>query len=160
MPTPTSTPTPGPLPQQEFTFTHGGHTHKYSIRHGGSWAWGADAPSAKGRPYLNIVILNVEDGDGRFGFAYRERVSKRDNARTHAYFKPLDSGGGGEYIYWEYVWQPQGEDCRYHVVDHAYHSWNAPGDYGFFISTGICQADLPLYGQQREEILNSFREIE
>ena len=153
------TPTPPPLLRQEFTFTHGEDIHRYSIRHGGNWAWGADAPSANGRPYLKVAIITIEDSDEQFEFAYRERSEKRRDAPTYAHFKTLNSGGGGEYIYWEYIWQPQEENCRYRVVDRAYHSWNAPRDYGFFISTGICEDDLPLHDREREKILNSFREI-
>ena len=81
-------------------------------------------------------------------------------ASTYADFEPVGSGGRGNYEYGEYIWQPQAGDCRYRVVDHAHPSWYAPNDYGFVISTGICEADLPVYGKQREEIMASFEELE
>lgn len=81
-------------------------------------------------------------------------------ASTYAYFEPLSARGAGHYIYWEYIWQPKAGDCRYHVVEHSHPSWNAPKDYGFVISLGMCEADLPVYGLQREAILDSFEENE
>ena len=159
-PTPTPAPTPVPLLRQEVVFLHGDVAHRYSILNGGDWFWSGEATAAEGRPYLNVLVMDVEDGDERFGFAYRERVKRRGSARASAYFKVQDSGGGGEYIFWEYIWQREEGDCRYHVVDRAYRSWNAPEDYGFFISTGVCEDDLFVYGRERDEILGSFQEIE
>ena len=159
-PTPTPTPTPPtPLPKQEFSFTRGDVTHRYAIRHGGSWTL-ADAPSARGSPYLNITIVEVEAEDRRFDFFERYRSQRLAMASTYADFELVGSGGRGNYEYREYIWQPQAGDCRYHVVEHAHPSWYAPNDYGFVISTGICEADLSVYGKQREEILDSFEEYE
>ena len=67
---------------------------------------------------------------------------------------------GGHYIHGEYIWQPRAGDCRYHVVEHAHPSWNAPDDYGFVISMGICETERPVYDIQREAILSSFKELE
>ena len=160
LPTATPTPTPIPLPPvREFTFNHGDHTHKYAIRHGGSWAL-ADAPSAGGRPYINITVMDVEAEEGRWDFYGRYRRDRLVLAPTYADYVPGPGGSGGQYVWGSYILQPQDGDCRYHVLEHAYPSWNAPGVYGFIISTGICEEDLPAYGQQRDVILNSFDEIE
>ncbi len=167
---PTSTPTITPLPTsgppplppvQEITFKHGDDTHKYEIRRGGSWAWMTSAPSAGGRPYINVTIVAVEDGEGRWDFAARHRDQRRDLAPTYADYGWRGGGNCGpdcEYV--EFLWQPKTGDCRYDVVEHALPSWNAPGEYGFIISAGICEADLPTYGQQRIVILDSFNEVE
>lgn len=161
-PTPTSTPTPTPLPLppvQEVTFKHGDATHKYAIRQGGSWA-PADAPSAGGRPYINVEIVDVEAEEERWDFYERYRRQRLARAWTYAHYESLPGGGRGHYIHGEYIWQPRAGDCRYHVVEHAYPSWNAPDDYGFVISMGICEAERPVYDIQREAILSSFKEVE
>ena len=81
-------------------------------------------------------------------------------ASTYADYQLLGIGGAGHYEYAEYVLQPRSRDCLYHVVEHAHPSWNAPGEYGFIISAGICESDLTAYAQQRKAILGSFNEIE
>ena len=121
-----------------------------------------DAPSAGGRPYINITIMDVEAEEGRWDFYDRYRGEKLGRARSGEYadYRSLPGGGAGQYIYGGYILQPQDGDCRYNVLEHAYPSWNAPGEYSFIISVGICEADLPEYDQQRSVILDSFNEIE
>ena len=164
-PTPTITPTPTPTrpplpPVEEVTFTYGDDTHRYEIRSGGSWAWMTDARSARGRPYLDIRVVDVEAEEGRWDFYDRYRRDRLFLAPTYADYVPGPGGSEGQYVWGSYIMKPREEDCRYHVLEHAYPSWNAPGVYGFVISTGICEEDLPVYGQQRDAILNSFDEIE
>lgn len=112
-----------------------------------------------GRPHLNVMIADVEERDGRWDFYERHKRQRLSRAPTYADYESLNSGGAGQYIYMEYYLQPRARDCRYHVVEHAYPSWNAPGEYGFIISAGICEADLPAYQRQREAILDSFNEL-
>ena len=119
-----------------------------------------DAASAGGRPYINITIVDIADEEGRWEFYERHRRDRLAKASTYADYKSLQGGGAGHYIYGEYFWQPKAEDCKYHVLEHGHPSWNAPDDYGFVISMGICEADLPVYDQQREVILDSFNEVE
>lgn len=118
------------------------------------------APSAGGRPYISITTQYVEDGDERFDFYERYRERRLARAHTYAYYEPLSGRGEGLYIHREYIWQPQSGDCRFHVVEHAHPSWNAPDEYGFVISMGVCEADRPMYDIQREAILSSFNELE
>ena len=145
---------------EEVTFKYGGDTHKYEMRRGGSWNWMADATSARGRPYLNVTILDVAEGEGRWDFYERHRRQRLALAPTYAHYESVSAVSSGHYIYGEYILQPQAGDCRYNVVEHGHPSWNAPDDYAFIISAGICEEDLPVYGQQREAILGSFNEIE
>ena len=145
---------------QKVPFVYGSvDRHEYEIRCCGDWAWKTDAPSAGGRPYINITSQYVEDGDEPFDFYERYRERELAMAHKYAHYEWLGGEGMGHYIRGEYIWQSRAGDCRYHVVEHARPSRNAPGDYGFVISTGVCEADLPVYGKQREDILNSFKEI-
>ena len=140
----------------------GGDRHEYEIRYGGDWAWMTDAPSAGGRTYINITIVDVEAEEGRWGFYDRYRENRLALARTGGVVEyiPGPGGGEGQYTWGSYSIQPGANDCLYHVMEHAYPSWNAPGEYGFVISVGICEADLEVYERQREAILGSFEEIE
>ena len=162
--TPTHTPTPtrpALPPKQECTFKHGETTHKYEIRDSECWILELeDAPSARGRHYVNVIIVDVEDGEGRWDFYDRVRGQRRVKAPGFADYKLLPGRGEGHYIHGEYIWQPRARDCRYHVVEHAHPSWNAPDDYGFVVSMGVCEADRPVYDRQRELILRSFDERE
>ena len=146
-------------PVQEVTFKHGNATHKYAMRQGGSWAL-ADAPSAGRRPYINVEVVDVEVEEERWDFYERYRRQRLARAWTYAHYESLPGGGRGHYIHGEYIWQPRAGDCRYHVVEHAHPSWNAPDDYGFVISMGICETERPVYDIQREAILSSFKEVE
>ena len=119
-----------------------------------------DAPSAGGRPYINITTQYVEDGDEQFDFYGRYRGQRLAMAHTYAHYEPLSVGNEGLYVHGEYIWQPQSEDCRYHVVEQAHPSLNAPDEYGYVISMGVCEADRPTYDIQREAILSSFKELQ
>ena len=162
-PTPTLIPTPTQpplLPLQGVPFVYGGNIHKYEIRCCGDWGWMTDAPSAGGRPYINITTQYVEDGDEQFDFYGRYRGQRLAMAHTYAHYEPLSVGNEGLYVHGEYIWQPQSGDCRYHVVEQAHPSLNAPDEYGYVISMGVCEADRPTYDIQREAILSSFKELQ
>ena len=158
--TPIPTPTPPPLPPlQEVTFKRGDVTHKYEIRCCGDWEW-TDALSAGGLPYLQVTIVDYEAEEARWEFYDRYRSQRLSEAWKYADYESLGGGGEGHYVYGEYIWQPRASDCRYYVREHAYPSWNAPGEYGFVVSAGVCEYDLAEYGWQRDAILSSFEEIE
>ena len=109
-----------------------------------------------------MSIVDVAAEEGRWCF-YDSHIEKRlDMARSgeFVYYDHLQGRGEGDYIHGEYMLQPGATDCRYHVVEHAHPSWIAPNAYAFVISIGICEADLPVYDQQRVFMLESFKEVE
>ena len=120
-----------------------------------------DAPSAGGRPYLYVKIVDVADGEGRWQFYERHSEQRLSMARAgnYAEYEWVDSGGRGNYLYAEYIWQPAAGDCRYRVVEHGHPSWINPNGYAFVVATGICEEELARYETQRQFILVSFREL-
>ena len=68
---------------------------------------------------------------------------------------------GRNYIHMEYLWQPSQNDCLYQVVEHTFRSRYYPDrDYGFIVTAGVCEEYEARYGEQRTQILGSFKEYE
>lgn len=104
--------------------------------------------------------MDVGDEEEEWDFFERYRRQRLAFASAYVHYRSLPCHDEDWYIDCKYIWQPGPRDCLYHVVDRAYSSRVAPSDYGFIISTGVCQADLSVYSQQREDIMDSFAETE
>ena len=117
-----------------------------------------NAPSARDQRYVNTTIVDIEDGERRWDFYERVRDIRRGKAPSWEYYKWLGGDEKDLYLHGEYILQPRAEDCRYHVVEHVHPSWDAPVEYGFVVSMGICEDDRPEYNRLRESVLLSFEE--
>ena len=92
-----------------------------------------------------------------------------ESGRTYPIYEPIDSAGKGYHIRddpdrqdyeREYRWQVNEAQCLYRVAEHYRRSQYPDADYGFIVTTGVCEDDPDRqdYEREREIMLKSFRE--
>ena len=164
-PTPTSTPTPTPIPTPVWVWhLHDNGSDKYTIRYEQNFSLTSGGSSGS-RPYLHIQTKDFESGESVADFFERRRQELIEMAPSYSVFEPGETGGQTvnqrNYVQMEYLWQPTDGHCLYHVVEQVFRSRFYPArDYGFIISSGVCEDQHALYDEPREFMLASFEEYE
>ena len=162
VPSPTPRPTPAPTRQASLTL----EDDKYAISYGHVWQV-ADIYSADSNPFFNV--RTPHSGESYLGDFYLQYFSEHldrirkdfyESGRTYPIYEPIDSAGKGYHIRREYRWQANETQCPYRVVEHYLRSQYPDADYGFIITTGVCEDDPNRqdYEIERELMLKSFRE--
>lgn len=161
-PMPTATPTPAPTPLASLTMEN----DKYAIKHGHGWLV-ADIYSAESSHFFNVRTPDSGELDlGDFYLQYfsehfdRIRNDFYESGRTYPVYEPIDTSGKGYHIRREYRWQKNETQCPYIVVEHYLRSQYPDSNYGFIVTTGVCEhaPNLQDYEREREIMMESFRE--